>query len=646
MTPTGAVREPEGGADPVQDQYRAIIDSAPLLISVLQDGKTVFTNARAVAAIDQLGIRDGGQVFFERVHPEDRARLLERQAAVLAGTASTAPQEYRVVRPHGRTAWYRIQSSRIEWQGRPAILSFLHDITVAKETEKALKVSEGRYDRLVQNLSAAVIEYDVATDRILAVNPCACQTLGYTQEEMLAMRPDDLLGVDTRQLRAARVEKIGRGEPVPPTVEYQVKTKAGRELSVLLNITIYRTDEGALRTAIVANDITEKKKLEAEMQRIEKVESLGVLAGGIAHDFNNILTAILGSVSLARLSVPGQDSTLLLAETEQACLRARDLTQQLLTFARGGAPVKKTTVIGPALALWTSFALRGSAVQSRCEIAPELWPTDVDESQLSQVVHNLVLNAAQSMPNGGVVELVARNRELSARDPVPLAPGRYVEVAVTDHGSGIAAQDLSRVFDPFFTTKPTGSGLGLTTAHSIVKRHGGHIGVDSRPAVGTTFTFYLPAAAVRSASDAKLPRAAPRGGTGTLLLMDDDAAVRRVGEQMLVQLGYQVVAVPDGAAAVREFLARKAADRPFTAVILDLTVPGGMGGLEALRALLAIDPQVRAIVSSGYSTAPVMANARAHGFAGMVAKPFTIDDLDRALGAAGLNLKSLEPARG
>jgi Signal transduction histidine kinase len=384
-------------------------------------------------------------------------------------------------------------------------------------------------------------------------------------------------------------------------------------------------------------------RLEAALARASKLESLGVLAGGIAHDFNNLLTVILGNVSLAKLDPRiDPEAVQCLAEGERAAVRARDLTQQLLTFAKGGEPMRTATRLPDVVQEATEFALHGSKVRSEFEIAPDLWAADVDKGQIGQVVHNLTINATQAMPNGGTLRVAMRNEEL-AEARAGLAAGRYVKVSFSDNGTGIAPELLQRIFEPYFTTKKQGSGLGLATVYSIIKKHDGHIEVTSQPGRGTTFHVWV-RAAVEAASRGVGAKARASGGA-RVLLMDDEAPIRMLGGTVLKRMGYGVTAVSDGASVVSEYAAAAAAGRRFDLVILDLTVPGGMGGAEAMQKLRAMDPEVCAIVSSGYSSDPVMANYRAHGFRARVPKPYAASDLSAVVQAV-LDERNAAPADG
>jgi signal transduction histidine kinase len=392
-----------------------------------------------------------------------------------------------------------------------------------------------------------------------------------------------------------------------------------------------RTVALAQANAALLAQIAERQRMEDELLKARKIESVGVLAAGIAHDFNNLLTGILGYVSLAQM-VATTDAQVMayLSAAEQACQRATALTQQLLTFAKGGAPVRHTGSIVELLKESVSFVLRGANVRCDLQIAADLWPVDVDPGQMNQVIDNVVLNAVQAMPGGGTVQVWADNVVLAADVPFPLPEGRYVKITVQDYGCGIPKEVLSNIFDPYFTTKAEGSGLGLTTAYAIVTKHDGYITVDSEVGVGTTVVIYLPASQQAIVSAQTHPPI-PLRGSGRILVMDDEERIRDLLRQLLGRLGYIVECVQDGPEAVAVYQRAQAVGQPFTVVILDYTIPGGMGGLETLTCLRAIDPQVTALISSGYANNPVMADWASYGFSGMVAKPYTITQLQEAL---------------
>ncbi len=438
--------------------------------------------------------------------------------------------------------------------------------------------------------------------------------------------------------------KNGQGKPIAMvgiirdiTERKQAEGILKRHHEQLMKLVEERTRELTQANEKLRKEIEDRERMEEELVKAQKLESLGVLAGGIAHDFNNLLASIMGNISLAMLDLQPTDGPYRQMEAaERASLRAQDLTRQLLTFSKGGAPVKRTTVITELIKEAAGFALRGSRVRHEFTFADSLWLLDIDEGQISQVIHNLVINADHAMPEGGTVTIRCENCILGEASGLPLRPGDYIKVSVQDHGVGIVREHLSKIFDPYFTTKQKGSGLGLATSYSIIKKHGGHISAESELGIGTTFTLYLPASrtgkVAKQADETKLFT-----GTGKILLMDDEDDVRQTTGDVLKRLGYTVHFAEDGARAIELYLQSKASGQPFDAVIMDLTVPGGMGGRDALAKLLEIDPMVKAIVSSGYSNDPIMADYQKYGFRGVVTKPYRIVDLGETLHRVLLN---------
>jgi two-component system, cell cycle sensor histidine kinase and response regulator CckA len=378
-------------------------------------------------------------------------------------------------------------------------------------------------------------------------------------------------------------------------------------------------------------DISEKKRMEEEILKGQKLESLGVLAGGIAHDFNNLLTAMLGNISLGKANSNLSESSIQRFEAAvKAGRRAQDLTHQLLTFSKGGAPVKKSSSISQLLIDCASFAVQGSNVRCELQVPEDLWPAEMDEGQISQVINNLVINALQAMPRGGSVLIRAKNVSVGKDPGLRLKEGKYVRVSVADHGEGISPANIPRIFDPYFTTKKTGTGLGLATSYSIIKKHGGLLAVRSKVGVGTMFHFFLPAAVTNSLSTVAT-LIEPIKGRGRVLIMDDEEMIREMAGDLIRELGYEVASAKDGMEAVDIYKSALHEGRRFDAVILDLTVPGGIGGVQALAKLSKIDPEVRAIVSSGYYGDPIMSDYAAHGFKAVLPKPYDIKKLSQVL---------------
>jgi len=465
--------------------------------------------------------------------------------------------------------------------------------------------------------------------KYIRFNPAAEKLFGVPAEELVSKTDADLFGEETGKQEMELDRRVIQGEIVE---EESTRSVNGIPRTFHIIKVPLRDSEGNIFGLCgIARDITERQKMEAELLRIQKLESIGILAGGIAHDFNNILTGILGNISLAGVYTDPGKIAERLSEAEMASLQAKNLTQQLLTFSKGGAPIKKTTAIADLVRDSAPFALRGSNVRCEFSIPGDLLSVEVDEGQIRQVVNNLIINADQAMPGGGVIEVCVENVAIEPGDVLPLMPGKYIKMSIQDHGVGISEEHLHRIFDPYFTTKQKGSGLGLATSYSIIKNHGGHITVESQIGIGTTFYIYLPASL--GATEAKKEKVKEELilGSGKVLVMDDEKIIRDLACDMLASIGYKISVAPDGAEAIRLYGEAMNSGQPFDAVIMDLTVQGSMGGKEAVQELIKMDPDVRAIVSSGYSNDPIMADFRKYGFMGVIAKPYKIKELSEVL---------------
>jgi PAS domain S-box-containing protein len=492
-----------------------------------------------------------------------------------------------------------------------------------KRSEEALRQSEERYRTLFEQSPVGVYIFN-SQFLITQCNERMVQILQSSYHK--------IIGVDLRRLKdhsfIPAMEKVFQGESSQQEYFYEATTSSAKLWLSLSVSPLYNADAKVIGGMAVVEDITERKRLEEELLKAQKLESLGVLAGGIAHDFNNLLTAILGNISLTKIITDPKDKKIhkRLSEAEKACFRAKDLTQQLLTFSKGGAPVKQVTSIKELIKDSASFAVSGSDVRCEFHIPEDLWMVEIDEGQINQAMANLLINAEQAMLEGGVIRVSAENVNVGLGDGLPLKEGRYVKMEIQDEGIGIREEQLSKVFDPYFTTKQSGSGLGLAAVYSIIRSHNGYIGVESELGVGTRFYIYLPQAQKEISAKVDI-KERPVGGKGRILVMDDEDMIREIAGEMLSQIGYKVEFAGDGREAVELYKEAEESGKSFDVVLMDLTIPGGMGGKEAIKRLLEIDPEVKAIVSSGYSNDPIMSNYRQHGFRDVVSKPYSMEDL-------------------
>lgn len=482
----------------------------------------------------------------------------------------------------------------------------------------------------LRSISDGVITTDVA-GQVLLMNRAAETLTGWQQNDAVGEPIEtvfEIVDADTNQPAPDPVKQVlTTGLVIDIPHQLLLISRTGSHHNIEKSAAPIRDSSSRIRGVVVVfRDVTERQAFEAEQEKLRKLEAVGVLAGGIAHDFNNLLTGLFGNLEMAKMFLePEHRSHKFLVSAANAMDNAISLTKQLLTFAKGGDPVKETVDLQALLVETGRFCLRGSEVGLETRIAADLWFLEADRGQLSQVITNLLINAKQAMPHGGTITLSAGN--------IIREDGRFVEIKVRDEGVGIAPQHLDKLFDPYFTTKENGSGLGLATTHSIVRKHQGTIAVESRLHHGTTFTIQLPATSA-TATPENQPDRPNMTGTDTrarVLLLDDEEMVREVAGAMLTQLGCDVTLTAEGQEAVDRYAAAQAKGQPFDVVIVDLTIPGGMGGQAASQAIHNLNPDAKIIVSSGYATDPVMAEYKQHGFSGIAVKPYRFTELKTVL---------------
>ena len=534
-------------------------------------------------------------------------------------------------------------------------VAMVRDVTERKRFEQQIAVEKESLAVTLRAIGDGVITTDV-NGKVIMLNSAAEKLTGWTSDEAIGKPLKSVFDVTVDLAAQAKAQKSGyRSEAqsillnLPENVTLTSRDGIERIIEQLAS-PIRDSKNEIAGVVLVFRDITARQRNEAERRKAETLEQLGLLAGGIAHDFNNLLTAIIGNISLASLLLqPDDEMAERLDDAKNASLRARDLAQQLLTFARGGAPIKKTASMAKLIQDTVSFSLRGSRNRSEFEFGVDLAPAEIDAGQISQVIANLVVNADQAMPNGGTLYVSCDNFCYDVNDAtIPdLAPGDYVRVRIRDEGVGIPEKYVKRIFDPYFTTKSKGNGLGLATAYSIVKNHNGLMTVESEVHVGTTFTIYLPTAAANEELLVEPPRklTPAMSGTGRVLVVDDEDVIRDLVEFTLTRLGYKVSQAETALQGIELYHAKLKAGKRFDVVILDLTLPGGMGGKEALAKLMEIDPTVNAIVSSGYATDATMSRYQDFGFHGVIAKPYEAGELGKivhdAIESSRVNVVSL-----
>ncbi|MFP4548278.1 MAG: PAS domain S-box protein [Fidelibacterota bacterium] len=518
------------------------------------------------------------------------------------------------------------------------VVLVFRDVSKEYRTLEKLKTSEANLRTVFEAArNIAFIKTDVngKFSKIEIFSPGGEEIFGYTREEIIG-KPITLLARPTDEPRFSEILTIDNKDKMGFDCELEMVRKNGKTFPALFSTHHIFDEENRMVNALcVAIDITQQKRTQEELSKMQNIKSIGTLAGGIAHDFNNILTAIYGNISIAKLQLshthPVYD---ILNEAESSMNRATRLTRQLLTFSKGGDPHKTVVSLKDVIVDIVNFDLSGSNVKLMMEADDDLYPVKVDKGQMQQVFSNLAINANQAMPDGGKVTITMRNFDAS-KEPVPgLSGGAYLKITFKDEGSGIKKEYLDQIFDPYFTTKSTGSGLGLATVFSIINKHNGRIIVDSELNVGTNFTIYLPAAkSSKYTEETKIDeqdREQVEYKT-KILIMDDDKSIRNLVMSMVRSLGMKVVAVDDGHAAVQEFKEAIDEGEPFDLVILDLTIPGGMGGKETCAAIQAVAPKAKIIVSSGYANDTVLANYQHYGFSDIIAKPYTINNLQSVI---------------
>ena len=636
---TGKIKDKECPDEKRERVFQTIFDHSPLSIMYTdQSGIIRICNEKATRLFGAQREKLVG--FSYRSIKNDRMREAIRKA--LGGKKSSFEGEYLTVTGNVLTQMSANFSPSFSEDGSVSgVIGIFEDITDRVRAEKSLKELEERF-RLAFHTSPDSIAIAKMDGTFVEINEGFTELTGYTRDDTIGKSSLDIKIWDIPEDREIVIERLKKDGFIR-NLESRFRLKDNSQKIALMSANIIML-QGTPHILSVTKDITKLRETERAHQALQlhisqtqKLESIGVLAGGIAHNFNNLLVSILGNIDLALADLASKDIPRLLSEAKRASLKAQGLTQQLLTFSEGGQPIKNEASIRHIIEDAAGMVLRESNVTCEYSMQEDLCKVEVDSRQISQVVQNIVMNAKEAMPNGGKILITCGNHSNDPSQIVSLPRGEYVKISIKDNGIGIPKNYIGNIFDPYFSTKQQGSGLGLSLSYSIVAKHGGRIFAESRQGEGTIFTFYLPALGQKEQIGETL---APRKKDNVqyrILVMDDEEIVRDVVKGMLEHLGHHTICAADGEQAVEKYKRAKNSDAPIDLIIMDLTIPRGMGGKEAVKEILAINPEAKVLVSSGYSTDPIMANYREYGFSGAMAKPYQLEDLmkiiDQILGA-------------
>ncbi len=623
-----------------EERYREIFNtpSDAIFMHDADTGKIIDVNQ---GMLDMFGYtyEEALQIGIGSLASGEHPYTMEEVGRKIHNTVSSGPQSFEWLsrKRDGTLFWIEVTLKCTEFSGQRYVIAVVRNTNDRKLAEKSLAEEKERLAVTLRSIGDGVITTDISGNVVL-LNKIAEKLTGWSNEEAVGRPLEEVFHIineQTREICENPAKKvITSGQIVGLANHTILVTKDGKELSIAdSGAPILDDQSNIIGVVLVFRNVTEQIRTEKELLKVKKLESIGVLAGGIAHDFNNILTAILGNVNLAALDPhlsPGTKN--LLDETEKASHRAKALTQQLLTFAKGGEPVKEAASLESVIKDSANFILHGEKVACRYEIPEGLWLVDIDKGQMSQVIQNIVLNASHAMPEGGTIQISCKNIDPLHIKSINLPRDKkFVEITITDSGIGIPANLIEKIFDPYFSTKQKGSGLGLAISYSIITKHNGQVVLKSTPGVGTTFTLYIPASTQQHEKEERAESLEEGDGKAKIMVMDDEELVREIAKTMLTRLGHEVVLAHDGAEALNLYKEYRDSDEPIDIVIMDLTIPGGMGGEDAVKEVLTFDSGAKVIVSSGYSNDPIMANFQEYGFCAAIVKPYLLQELTKVI---------------
>lgn len=625
-----------------EERYRHIYNAPNEAIFIHQypDGQILDVNQAALemfgyGSLEEIKQEDIGSLSSGEA-PYDLAHGAEKVALAYSDGPQTFP--WRTKRQDGSLFWAEVGLRASQFGEQQYVIAIVRDISERHEAAQALAAEQERLAVTLASIDEGVITTDISGG-ITLINRRAENITGWHKTEAAGKQLSAVFNIINKKNDAAPINPLRKvlsaGQIISLAEQTDLMAQDGTQRSIAGSASPIRDRQGnIIGVVIVFRDVTAENRRKEELIKARKLESVGLLAGGIAHDFNNLLAAILGNINLALLyTSPEEKSHPLLKEAENSSLRARHLTNQLLTFAKGGEPIKELTTITDVIQDSVSSALGTSRIRCSCNFANDLWPLRIDRDQIRQVIENIITNAKDVMPPEGVIKIDVTNISAEECRQQKLSPTHAgIMIKLQDQGPGIAPNLLPKIFDPYFSTKEGGNGLGLAICHSIITKHNGALRASSTPGQGSTFTIYLPAEKNSpQAPQQEEPPTTPAPYRQRVLIMDDEEVVQTITKRMLEHLGYEVSLALDGEEAIALFRQGLEQKSPFDVIIMDLTIPDGMGGKEAIKEIHGLAPQAKVIVASGYSNDPIMANYAQYGFAAALVKPFQLNDLNTLL---------------